>query len=368
LPDAPDENRTALWEPAGEAVLTYYASPDPEIPEQQDGTLWDAGTQDVIARVPGPIWKAYWQPGMLLVSGEEGQARFVDPATGMATPLEGQSASVNDAQIHGDWVALADQKGQVGVWERTSGVQRWIRNEGGAVWVDRVQWRSDGTRLASAQNNGIVVWDAASGQPVWTWLEGAATAVAFGPDERYLAAAITIEGVSGLAVFDLEGNEAGPWIYLFSRNAVMGVQWLTGRDWDNQDFHRPFFNFLPRWLTGAPSAEDGTRRLLLTWDNDGSIRLWDVGREEEVWRAEEGADLPVNSAAASPDSAHIGSVGMSGVVRVWSAPTLAPSTWPQIITRERVLTRELTEQQRVLFGLADTGLAGAETEKGRSSP
>src|SRR5690606_1916170 len=85
LPGAPDENRTALWDPAGKAILTYYAYPDPEMPDQQDGTLWDAATSDIIARVPGPVARAIWRPGMLLVSGEAGEARIIDPATGSAT-------------------------------------------------------------------------------------------------------------------------------------------------------------------------------------------------------------------------------------------------------------------------------------------
>ncbi len=229
---------------------------------------------------------------------------------------------------------------------------RTLDGHAGAV-VNSVAFSPDGTRLASAANEGTIrIWDAATGQEICTLKRlPNVGSVAFSPDGRWLAARYQIHDearrrdVAGEVQFwdaatgrerrTLRAHDAGSISSMaFSPD---GKQLVTAgtvldaagkvvaaevRFWD-MDTGREI-----RALRGHTGSIDGMAyspdgRRLATASPDQTVKLWDViaGRELRTLARLRGA---VHGVAFRPDGRQIASASEDGTVKVWDAATGQP--------------------------------------------
>jgi hypothetical protein len=109
----------------------------------------------------------------------------------------------------GTRLASASQDGTVKVWDTRSG-QEVLTLKGHTGWVEGVAWSPDGTRLASASTDGTVkIWDAKTGQEALTLpkVTDQAYAVSWSPDGTRLASAWRFGSV---IIWNGRRDRAGP--------------------------------------------------------------------------------------------------------------------------------------------------------------
>ena len=148
-----------------------------------------------------------------------------------------------------------------------------------------VAFSPDGSRLATAGNNGLRLWDLASGSRVWQ-SDGNAISVAFAPNGRFIA----------------EADESGA---------------VRLRDVSNGSLLRSFGSATAR--TRAVSfSPDG--RLLASTGEDKVIRLWEVA-SGRLMMVLNGHYDSINSLAFAPDGNKLATAGTDGIVRIWEVNT-----------------------------------------------
>ncbi|BCW89318.1 hypothetical protein sos41_24760 [Alphaproteobacteria bacterium SO-S41] len=157
----------------------------------------------------------------------------------------------------------------------------------------------DGGRLISADDDGVRVWDAATGAPIASFQEPGARidGTAISPDGKRVVAAYNKgyakiwDVASGKAIATLSGHT----------NSLLGARYSLG----------------------------GAR--VLTWSYDGSVRIWDAETGASVAVFDGGFDL-VYDAAFSPDGTLVAiasrgtassDVSANGIVELWSVARAA---------------------------------------------
>jgi len=166
---------------------------------------------------------------------------------------------------------------------------------GHSAGVIGVAWSPDGTRIASASNDGTVqVWDAANGGHVYTYRghTGRVNAVAWSPDGKRLA--------SGSADFTVQvwdaANGGHVYTYRGHADAVLGVAWSP----DNK-----------RIVSGGGNVDNGR--------GDTIAQVWDAANGGHVYTYR-GHSLPIWTVAWSPDGTRLASGSWDKTVQVWQAP------------------------------------------------
>ena len=312
LPNPSNMPREAVWSPDGKQVLTY-PKPGATDGDSQPARIWESETLTITAKVPGTIIWATWLDAGLFVQDASGSFWSVSPATGdLQRQFRGTAMVINDAQAHNDRLAAAGKDGGIYIWDLRAGdLLQTLRPDSGN-FVSYVQWSPDGRHLVSAGWH-VVLWDVEQEKKLWQSEQSdlSTTRPAFSPDGRYIAAGIG----SIVYVWDsLAGTEEPLWSSPAHGQTVRGVQWITGARWDGRD----------------------SRRLLLTWGGDGTVRLWDWESRTEIMRLAEAE--PIAIAAVSADGAKILVAGDNGLLRVWdawlNAPQMLLNTARDRITRE----------------------------------
>jgi WD40 repeat protein len=153
--------------------------------------------------------------------------------------------------------------------------------------VHAIAFSPDGTHLAST-SQGIKVWDARTGQEVWTLTVGTATVlgVSWSPDGMRLAGASddktvkVLDASTGQEALTLKGHT----------DAVWGVSW----------------------------SPDGTR--LASASKDQTVRVWSLQTGQELLTLQ-GHTREVSRVAWSPDGTRLASASNDATVKVWDAQT-----------------------------------------------
>jgi WD40 repeat protein len=220
-------------------------------------------------------------------------------------------------------------KGTAAVWDATTGEQRLEIPHDRAVTA--VAFSPDDTWLATASADGRArIWDAASGQQrLEVRHGGAVTAVAFSPNGIRLATASADgsariwDAATGLPLLEIPVGSAVAAVAFGLDGTVLATGSADGsaRIWDAATGQLLLDIPVGSAVAAVAISPDGM--WLATGSADGSARIWDAANGQLL------LDIPVGSAVAavefSPDGTRLAVGSADGSVRIWA---VGPSRGP----------------------------------------
>jgi WD40 repeat protein len=235
-------------------------------------------------------------------------------------------------------IASSDQDGWVKIWDATTG-QLSLKFRAHQDHARCVVFSSDGHRLATGSWDGTVkTWDARTGKNLLTIKDDTYVySVAFSPDGRYLAGAYSKAPENGVKIWDaasgeqlrmLDRGKGGVWCVAFSpdgkRLAAAGGLTLGGvKVWDVPTGKEQRTFPLNHSVWGVTFSPDG--RLLAATGGDSpeasaSLKVWDTetGAERLTLRGHTGT---VWCLAFSPDGRRLASGSHDQTIKIWDVPT-----------------------------------------------
>ena len=293
----------------------------------QDGTtrIFDRTTGQIIMSLNGPadteIRGAVFSPDgrQVLTASNDGVARLWDLATGKELRrFEGHTDLVNKAIFSpdGKYIVTASYDGTARVWDVQTGQTIVTYTHQGPGHVNRVAFSPDGKIVATSGDNGTVhTWDLFTGKDIMNF-EGHTDdvrGIAFSPDGKYLVTA------------SIDGS-----VRLWEATTGKEVRRFAGH---------------PGGATGAAFSPDG--KYVASGGVDGIAKLWDVQSGQEIRRFV-GGSIEIVTVTFSSDGKYILTASFDGNVRLWLVDV--DETIRAICG---LLTRDLTSEERVQFGISD---------------
>lgn len=325
----------AVWDPTGQAVLTYVVGQNGIVRHQI------IGQPSNVITLPMPIMAAVWITRGLLIS-TTGHALLVDPVTGAAVATwQNECANVvAAAEEQRGQIALVTKDQLLCLWDQAQPAPQQLTN--GATDqqpspIAGFQWSKDGKRLLTFGAQ-VQLWDldTHSSQAV-TPLTKEKVQAAFSPDEQLIAVAIT-ETVTVLNVSDGKLRWHSDLVH---QGKIAGIAWIEGQTWPNQ----------------PDSSLTTQRALLLTWSRDDrTARLWDWQQGVEVMRM---AERNLVAVAISPSGGQIATASQYfrrsceqppcdvNVIHRWRVWPTDPAAL--LRKAQTYKTRELSRQQLATF-------------------
>jgi dipeptidyl aminopeptidase/acylaminoacyl peptidase len=302
----------------GTLLSRFQAINDPARPlgglsQHEQDLEWERVAATVLEVLDAPGSSSTPQPGTLLLTCQGARQAI----------LHGVAWSPDGTRL-----ASAGQDGAVRVWDAESGRELLVY-QGSTDRLRGVAWSPDGARLASASQDGAVrVWDAESGRELVACAghNGPAYAVAWSPDGALLASTgdnrkVRVwDAASGQQILACVGHRRQTlgvaWSPDGARLASTGVD-RTVRVWEatsGQQILACQGHADEAW--GVAWSPDGTR--LASASLDKTVRVWDAESLRELvvcqWK-----EYGMAGVAWSPDGLRLASTCKSGVVRVWEA-------------------------------------------------
>ena len=232
-------------------------------------------------------------------------------------------------------------------------------------YVNAVAFAPDGNQFATADDNGLQVWDAKTGEVVRKPIEKAVVrSVVFSPDGAWL-----ISGEEKQArIWDAAGK---PVVTLQQPGWVVGLamspdgKWLAAGTDDGS---------VSVWQTDKLRAGDTTAavtyqhdarvnqlafspdsKLLASASDDGTAWVWAVAANQEVGRVTHNG--PVLSVAFSPDSQRLATGGGDSTARVWNLAGNAPAETQRLVHNDWVENVVFSPDGQTLATASDDGTA-----------
>jgi WD40 repeat protein len=325
--------RGASFSPDSRRVVSFYEYPD------KTGKLWDLSSLKEIAALSGHrnyIDTAEFSPdGTRLVTATEQTAWLWDGVTGkpIAT-LRGHTGGVRQASFSpdGSRVLTASRDQTLRLWDSSTGASISILRGHDGIVSNFWFIANEQLLLSSAEDNTLRVWDTGlvERNGVVRGHESFVYDVAFRPDGTTIASsgwdqtARLFDATTGrqIVVLTLEKQ-----IVLSLAFHTDGRHFLTVTrpdcvqlwDLETRCASQPL-----RGVAGVTSDSraafhpDG-KRFAVACD-DGTARLWEIGKDEPV-AVFRGHALPAVDVAFRPDGAQLASAGRDGNVRLWDLAT-----------------------------------------------
>jgi WD40 repeat protein len=260
----------------------------------------------------------------VVTASEDGTARIWDPASGKElTVFRGHTKAVLGATFSPDRkrVVTASADGTARIWnaDKESPTTKFDMFVGHNSGVLDIAFSADGRRLATASEDCTGrLWDAKTGE-VFAKLDHGDTVrrIAFSKDGRFV---VTASEDTTARIWDATSREwdADYKVWKGKLLATLG----TMPPYDDltcsvhgDDETKPGHTDA---VWSAAFSPDGRR--VITASDDGTARLWDVGRGEQI-AVLAGHDDAVISASFSPDGKRIVSASRDTTARVWDAET-----------------------------------------------
>ena len=291
-----------------------------------DGTarIWNTLTGQTIVTLTGhtnELNGAIFSPDgkMAVTTSTDGTARLWEAGNGKELRrLEGHTDQVRMAAFSpdGKYVVTTSWDGSARVWDPRTGETKVIYTNQGPGNVNRVTFSPDGKTVATTGDDGTArIWDPLSGKDLMIFKghTDRVTGVAFSPDGKYLVTC------------SFDGS-----VRLWEVSSGKEIRRFAGHR--NGSF-------------GAAFSPDGNF-VLTSSGRDETARLWDVSTGREVRRF----SGPITSAVFSPDGKYILTASEDSTARLWL--TSLQDTIRAVCT---ILTRDLTPEERVQFGISDQG-------------
>jgi WD40 repeat protein len=351
------------WSPDGQRLAS--ASPGPQLPDRII-KVWDVTKRQCIFTLKGHagnVESMAWSPdGRRLASVgvlHHTFARFPDGYRRVASDsgsrgvkvwdviqghevftFKAHDVRVSSATWSPDGRRLASPSGgAIQVWDTTTGKEiRTIRGYSDAVWMRSVAWSPDGRRLVGSHfmthglygHNKIKVWEAASGQEVFSLSKGGGGA--WSPNGRWLATrgengVVKVwDAGSGQEAFTLLSDRGGVettpvWTLDGRRLAAGGNIWLT--IWDTMTKEREIVSLPSLYETTGrePPNLSPNGQWLITPDGSlGGIQVWDATAAPDGLSLRSHTDA-VRDLAWCPKKPYLATASDDKTVKVWDATT-----------------------------------------------
>lgn len=361
-------------------------------PDSQVG-VWDVDTLKEVARLQhggsaaGVRQLAFDPAGRCIasLSGEDQSVGVWEVATGQPIAgIEQNQARAMCFSPNGELLATASQANAAWVWTRaTPAAWAWIAPAGLSralrfspdgsclAWLGRRV--HEGGRVSTREGEMLCLFDAATGQAMWSAPhDGAIDAVAFGDDGRSVATS----SAAAVRVWDRSNGTETP-----DRRSEVQYRFVTSAA--VPDFASASVSPDTRWFVHAIDTAPGVERVAqtaelrtmadghalqcelrfdgaltaITWSPDsgsfatghadGAVRLWDAATGQQTARLEHHIDV-VRALAFSPAGDRLASAGDDGAIVAWRARTadlveaacerltrnLTPHEWQQYLGDE----------------------------------
>lgn len=263
------------WSPDGKMIEATWFSPPPD----DNISIWDVDAAELVEVIPHG-WRGMWlnDNQTLIYNDMNSPNRAFTYQTLSDTEASDlpdlSSYSMLAGALDGTHLAVVDQLNAIGIYDLETGNALSIDPEGQILTLE---WSSAGSVLLVVADGEIQLWDAESGEKMFT-LQSAFTDFAFSPDDTRLAIS---NGENQFVLWDVETGQLldtvqtdynfrfidwSPNGDLMLINRVGGMSFLSTETWEEVHFIEA--DGVARW------SPDGTR--IATSGSNGIIRIWGI--------------------------------------------------------------------------------------------
>jgi WD40 repeat protein len=283
-PSADQQAVTVAFSPDGRQLVTTCN-------HDNSARIWDAGTGHLITELAGhsaAVVSARFSPdGHQVATGsydmtvriwDVASAKTVKILQGHTGPLRSVAYSADGKRL----VTTSSLDKTARIWDLETGEA--VAVLGHAQFISDAAFSHDGTRVATAAQDGTRLWDAQSGAMTLTLEQQLASAIAFSPDGGLLA--VSHPGAVGLTIWDLQTNQK-----------------VT-------DIPVPDLEKIGMSVTFSPEG----RHVLVAVGN--TARIWDVKSKQNILIFY-GHSASVLGVAFNPRNPSIATASADGTARIW---------------------------------------------------